>query len=156
MVTHKGGPLFFIAKDATGAVVQSGPIASMDEGWSLARGLIAREQSVNVEFWRYGDGVFHWTNALTLPIFFRGEKDVLSDSEREQQIALVKDETVVEQETTPEEVARFFHETYERLAPDYSYQTRKASAVPWEQVPENNKRLMIAVSAEVLKKFLVS
>lgn len=53
---------------------------------------------------------------------------------------------------TAEELARFFHETYERLAPDYNYQTRKASAVPWEKVPDNNKRLMIAVANEVLHK----
>ncbi len=51
---------------------------------------------------------------------------------------------------TAEQVAELFHETYERLAPDYSYQTRKASAVPWQYVPENNKQLMIAVAAEVL------
>jgi hypothetical protein len=46
---------------------------------------------------------------------------------------------------TAEELARAFHETYERLAPAYSYETRRESAVPWEQVPENNKQLMIAV-----------
>jgi hypothetical protein len=50
---------------------------------------------------------------------------------------------------TDEGVARLFHETYERLAPQFSYETRKASAVPWEQVPENNRNLMIAVAAEV-------
>ena len=50
----------------------------------------------------------------------------------------------------PDELAKLFHETYERLAPSYNYETRKASAVPWEQVPDNNKRLMIAVAAEVL------
>lgn len=49
----------------------------------------------------------------------------------------------------PEDVARLFHETYERLAPEHGYQTRKASAVPWEDVPDNNKSLMIAVAAEV-------
>lgn len=48
-----------------------------------------------------------------------------------------------------EHIARLFHETYERLAPEFSYETRKASAVPWEQVPDNNKRLMVAVAAEV-------
>jgi len=48
-----------------------------------------------------------------------------------------------------EAVARAFHETYERLAPSFSYETRKASAVPWEQVPENNRALMTAVAAEV-------
>jgi hypothetical protein len=53
---------------------------------------------------------------------------------------------------TAEELARLFHETYERLAPQYDYETREESATPWEDVPENNKRLMIATCAEVLKK----
>jgi hypothetical protein len=50
----------------------------------------------------------------------------------------------------PEQVARQFHEAYERLAPSFGYETRKASAVPWEDVPENNRNLMIAVVKEVL------
>lgn len=49
-----------------------------------------------------------------------------------------------------ERVARAFHETYERLAPQHGYETRKASAVPWADVPENNKSLMIAVVADLL------
>ncbi len=49
----------------------------------------------------------------------------------------------------PEALARLFHETYERLAPHYGYKTREASAVPWEDVPKNNKELMIAVAREV-------
>jgi len=53
-------------------------------------------------------------------------------------------------ETTAEQLARRFHETYERLAPDYGYRTREASAVPWDQVPEQNRRLMIAVADELL------
>ena len=52
-------------------------------------------------------------------------------------------------EVEAEAVARLFHETYERLAPSFGYETRKASAVPWEDVPENNRRLMIAVAGEV-------
>jgi hypothetical protein len=48
-----------------------------------------------------------------------------------------------------EDVARLFHETYERLAPLHGYETRKASAVPWDDVPEPNRSLMIAVAAEV-------
>lgn len=55
--------------------------------------------------------------------------------------------------STPEELARFFHETYEKLAPNYGYTTRKTSAVPWEDVPEPNKSLMIAVATEVLRQF---
>ena len=50
----------------------------------------------------------------------------------------------------PEALARQFHEAYERLAPSFGYQTRKASAVPWADVPEQNKTLMIAVAGEVL------
>lgn len=52
---------------------------------------------------------------------------------------------------TPEAVAELFHTTYERLAPAFGYETRRESAVSWEQVPEANKRLMIAVAAEVLR-----
>lgn len=49
-----------------------------------------------------------------------------------------------------EALACRFHETYERLAPSHGYETRKASAVPWADVPEKNKSLMIAVCAEFL------
>jgi len=50
-----------------------------------------------------------------------------------------------------EEMARRFHEAYERLAPSFGYKTREASAVPWEDVPEQNKALMIAVCAEMIE-----
>ena len=43
------------------------------------------------------------------------------------------------------------HETYERLAPAHSYETRKAS-VAWADVPANNKSLMVAVCGEILAK----
>jgi len=49
-----------------------------------------------------------------------------------------------------EVLAKRFHETYERLAPSYGYETRKDSAVPWEKVPEKNKALMRAVCSELL------
>jgi predicted kinase len=52
---------------------------------------------------------------------------------------------------SPEELAQKFHETYERLAPSYGYETRKDSAVPWDKVPERNKNLMIAVCTEILQ-----
>jgi hypothetical protein len=57
---------------------------------------------------------------------------------------------------TAEQLAKLFHTTYERLAPDFNYQTRKASAVAWEDVPDNNKRLMIAVAGEVLTALTVA
>lgn len=48
-----------------------------------------------------------------------------------------------------EKTAELFHETYERLAPKHQYETRKASAVPWSDVPDSNKALMIEVAAVV-------
>jgi hypothetical protein len=53
---------------------------------------------------------------------------------------------------TPEALARLFHETYEALAPVYSYQTRPASAVPWDEVPEDNRKLMIATAEVILER----
>ena len=53
-------------------------------------------------------------------------------------------------EPTPEELARLFHETYERLAPSFGYETRKESAKPWESVPVQNKLLMTAVCDEIV------
>jgi hypothetical protein len=49
-----------------------------------------------------------------------------------------------------EAVAKLFHETYERLAPAFGYETREATRVPWDRLPECNKNLMIAATAEVL------
>ena len=49
----------------------------------------------------------------------------------------------------PENLAQKFHETYERLAPKFNYNTREESAVPWNKIPENNKNLMIAVCDEL-------
>jgi hypothetical protein len=52
--------------------------------------------------------------------------------------------------TAAEELARLFPETYERRAPEFGYKTREASAVPWDDVPAQNKALMIAVASDVL------
>lgn len=53
-----------------------------------------------------------------------------------------------------EVLAERFHETYEDLAPQFGYQTREASRVPWRDVPERNKQLMIAVADQILTEFL--
>lgn len=53
-------------------------------------------------------------------------------------------------EPSAEALAQRFHETYERLAPSFGYETREASAKPWADVPDQNKRLMVAVCAELL------
>lgn len=52
-----------------------------------------------------------------------------------------------------EQLAQLFHETHERLAPDFGYATRKETAIPWQNIPadSSNKRLMIAVAGEVLQ-----
>lgn len=55
-----------------------------------------------------------------------------------------------EKPATVEALARAFHEAYERLAPAYGYKTRPESAVPWEQVPESNRALMVATVEAVL------
>ncbi len=47
-------------------------------------------------------------------------------------------------------MAKLFHDTYEKLAPEFNYETRKASAKPWFDVPENNRKLMIAVAEKIL------
>jgi hypothetical protein len=51
-----------------------------------------------------------------------------------------------------EDLARKFHDNYERLAPSHSYTTRKDSAKPWEEVPENNRKLMIATCGAVMRE----
>ena len=50
-------------------------------------------------------------------------------------------------EADAETLAQQFHKTYELLAPSFGYETRRESAVPWEQVPYRYRRLMIAVCA---------
>ena len=57
-------------------------------------------------------------------------------------------------EIKAERLAKYFHDTYEKLAPQYSYKTRKESAVDWKDVPKNNKELMIAVAEKVIKEFI--
>lgn len=53
---------------------------------------------------------------------------------------------------TPDQLAKLFHDQYERLAPEYGYKTREASAVPWDEVPKQNKDLMIAVAGRIIYK----
>lgn len=55
----------------------------------------------------------------------------------------------------PEDLARLFHEAYERLAPEYGYKTREETAVSWSDVPDANKNLMIAVCKEILDTHVV-
>lgn len=59
------------------------------------------------------------------------------------------------EEELDERVARAFHEAYERLAPDFGYRTREASAVPWAEVPEANRLLMRAVVRDLMQAGVV-
>lgn len=62
---------------------------------------------------------------------------------RYQDPELGKAEKVTDRETY--RIAQRFHEEYERLAPMYAWTTQEASVVPWEQLPDNQRRLMCRV-----------
>lgn len=53
-----------------------------------------------------------------------------------------------------EELARFFYDVYERLAPHYGYETRKETRSFDPTTP--NGRLMIAVCEHVLSRLAVN
>lgn len=55
-----------------------------------------------------------------------------------------------------ERIAKAFHETYERMAPYYGYETREASAKPWSLVPDQNRSLMIEVVRQLLKDGVIT
>jgi hypothetical protein len=54
-----------------------------------------------------------------------------------------------------EQIARYFHQEYESLAPLFGYETREASAVPWSQVPLANKMLMITVIENLHRRGII-
>lgn len=58
--------------------------------------------------------------------------------------------------TAAEQVAREFHAAYERLAPGHGYETRQASAKPWEEVPDNNRSLMVATVQDLLDRGVIA
>lgn len=55
----------------------------------------------------------------------------------------------------PENIAESFHEAYERLAPDFGWVTRESTATRWDQIPEENRSLMIAVVEELLERGVI-
>lgn len=48
-------------------------------------------------------------------------------------------------------IAEAFHTAYEQLAPALGYKTRESSAVPWKDVPADNKKLM----EETVRKLII-
>ena len=55
-----------------------------------------------------------------------------------------------------EAIARKFHEIYEHRAPMYGYVTRTESSVPWDEVPDQNKELMIVTVSELVQQGYLS
>ena len=52
--------------------------------------------------------------------------------------------------TPAERIARAFHESYELIAPECRYETRRMSRKPWDQVPAPNRELMIRTVENLL------
>lgn len=52
-------------------------------------------------------------------------------------------------------IAQQFHETYERLAPKFGYTTRVESRVGWDNVPDENRELMIATINNLLARGVI-
>ncbi len=53
------------------------------------------------------------------------------------------------------QIAAAFHTAYESMAPLVGYATRTESAVPWEDVPSANKKLMIATVTTLLQQGMI-
>lgn len=51
-----------------------------------------------------------------------------------------------------EQLAELFHATYEQLAPEFGYETREGSKGDFTSVPENQRKLMVAVSQTILNR----
>lgn len=56
---------------------------------------------------------------------------------------------------SPEELAKMFHGTYERLAIEHEYRTREESRTNWENLPEQNKQLMMATCKEIIDMLVI-
>lgn len=55
-----------------------------------------------------------------------------------------------------EAIAREFHRVYEELAPTHGYRTRPESAVAWDQVPAQNRELMVHVVETLLSRGVIT
>lgn len=52
-------------------------------------------------------------------------------------------------------IAKEFHETYELFAPAINWQTQEKSRVPWEDLPWENRSLMMVVVLELLARGVI-
>jgi hypothetical protein len=55
-----------------------------------------------------------------------------------------------------ERIARAFHGVYETLAPEHGYESRPESRVPWAEVPEKNRALMIGTVRRLVETGVIS
>ena len=53
-----------------------------------------------------------------------------------------------------EPIARLFHDTYEELAPRYGWETQERSRKEWADVPPENKAVVLATTAEVVRRLV--
>lgn len=54
-----------------------------------------------------------------------------------------------------ENIAREFHDAYERLAPSKGWETQERSRTSFEDLPPENRELMIAVVAELIANGII-
>ena len=52
------------------------------------------------------------------------------------------------------DLAHDFHFRYEEMAPEFGYVTNPRTAVPWEDLPADNKALMLAVAKRIWLDFV--
>lgn len=56
---------------------------------------------------------------------------------------------------TAEHIAREFHFTYEDTAPIYAYKTRAETRTHWDDLPTNNRELMIRTVKKLLDRGII-
>lgn len=56
---------------------------------------------------------------------------------------------------TSELVAEQFHAAYEHAAVNLGYATREESRVPWDEVPDKNRAVMIETARDLLARGLI-
>lgn len=58
--------------------------------------------------------------------------------------------------TSPDQLAELFHTVYEQVAPQFGYETRRETAVPWDELPHPHRQMMIAVASQVLGQLVLT
>lgn len=77
--------------------------------------------------------------------------EVITDPDRAEQLGLTVEARRLRLLAAAERVARAFHAQYEAKAPTFGWATQEASRVRWDDVPDANKALMIAVAMQLLE-----